>query len=539
MTRLVAAVAAGALLLSGCGGGSKSGKSAAGGSGSGSTEKVFNYVNTDEPKHLDPAFSYDVYEGIASGLLFDGLVNFGKGADIVPGLAEKWEVSEDGTSYTFHLREAKFSNGKSVSSADVKYSFTRILWPATNSDRKWVVNEIAGSDEVTSGTTKDLAGLTTPDAKTVGIRLRRPYAAFLTKIAMPSGAIIPEGSAGTDTPNRDFEKNPIGTGPWVLDKWLHDQRLEFKRNEYYWGEKPKLDHYIYHVQVDDSVQRQQFKVGKVDQYTVGFTAYDQWIKDPQQKAELVEVPELNTYFVAINSSKPALKDKRVRQAIAQGIDKKAIFEQLQKSRGTLAHGPVPPGIKGYRPDIKPREFDPEKAKALLAEAGVKDLTLSLWERTEAQNDEICAAVKSDLEKSGIHVNIIRRDLAAFREAVYNGEPDMYFYSWWLDYPDIENALEPPFHSKNIPRNGNGCRYSNPEYDKLIDQAEAEPDAAKRIAMFQKAEDMLIEDCPWVPLYHRKSYTAVQPWVKNFSPELMVNAAKATDLDIDLAKKAGK
>jgi ABC-type transport system substrate-binding protein len=163
----------------------------------------------------------------------------------------------------------------------------------------------------------------------------------------------------------------------------------------------------------------------------------------------------------------------------------------------------------------------------------------LWERTEAQNDEICAAVKSDLEKVGIHVNIVRRDLAAFREAVYNGEPDMYFYSWWLDYPDIENALEPPFHSKNIPRNGNGCRYSNPEYDKLIDQAEAEADPAMRIAMFQKAEDMLIEDCPWVPLYHRKSYTAVQPWVKNFTPELMVNAAKATDIDIDLSAKAGK
>jgi ABC-type transport system substrate-binding protein len=200
---------------------------------------------------------------------------------------------------------------------------------------------------------------------------------------------------------------------------------------------------------------------------------------------------------------------------------------------------VPVGIKGYRENIQPRAYDVEKSKSLLAEAGVKDLNISLWEVTDAQTDEICAAAKADLEKIGVHVDIVRRDLAAFREAIYNGQADMYFYSWWMDYPDIENALEPCFHSRNIPRSGNGCRYSNPEYDALIDQAQAETNTDKRIQMFQKAEDMIIEDCPWVPLYHRKSYTAVQPWVKNFEPALMMNATKATGLDIDLARKGAK
>ncbi|MGI8907438.1 MAG: ABC transporter substrate-binding protein [Candidatus Sumerlaeaceae bacterium] len=501
--------------------------------------KVFNYVNTDEPKHLDPAFSYDVYEGIASGLLFDGLVNFGKGTETVPALAQSWEISEDGTSYTFHLREAKFSNGAPVTSADVQYSFSRLLWPETNSDRKYVVEEIAGADAVSGGTTHTLQGLSTPDPKTVLIKLRRPYQPFLMKLAMPSGAIIPENSAGTARPSQEFEKNPVGTGPWVLDKWEHDQRLEFRRNEHYWGERPKVDRFVYNVQVDDSVQRQLYKLGKIDQYTPGFAVYLQWIKDPEAKAALVKVPEMNTYFFAFNNSKPALKDKRVRQAISHAINTTAIFEKLQLSRGAHAFGPVPDLVQGYRPELKPRAYDPEKAKALLAEAGVKDLTISLWERTEAQTDEMCAAAKADLGKIGVHVNILRRDIAAFREAVYNGEPDMYYYSWWLDYPDIENALEPSFHSKNIPRKGNGCRYNNPEFDKLIDAAVAEADPQKRIQMFQQAEDMIIEDCPWVFLYHRRSDTAIQKWVKHFEPELLINASKCTDIDIDIGLKGNK
>lgn len=520
-----------ALLMAGCDGGNDA-KDA---SGPSAEEKVFNYVNVDEPKHLDPAFSYDVYEGIVSGLLFDGLVNFGTGTDVVPGLAETWEISDDRTSYTFYLREAKFSNGKPVTAEDVKYSFTRLLLPETNSDRKWVVEEIRGADAVTSGITRDLAGVSIPDSRTVQIQLRRPYGPFLTKIAMPSGGIIPAGSADTPQALRDFDQRPIGAGPWVLQKWIHDQRLEFVPNEHYWGGRPKLDRFVYHVQLEDSVQRQQYKVGKIDQYTVGFSAYAQWIKDANQKAELIEVPELNTYFFAFNNAK--ITDPRVRQAIAHGIDVQTIFDRLQLSRGTRAHGPVPVGVEGYRPGLEPREYDPLKARALLAEAGVKDLTIQLWIRQEAQTDEMAASAKADLAKIGVNVEIVRRDLAAFREGLYNGEPDMYYYSWWLDYPDMENALEPTFHSRNIPRMGNGSRYSNPDFDRLIEAAAVEPDEQKRIEMLQRAEDIIIADVPWVFLYHRKSFTAVQPWVKNYEPvPLMINASKYLDVDIDLERK---
>jgi peptide/nickel transport system substrate-binding protein/oligopeptide transport system substrate-binding protein len=499
--------------------------------------KVFNYSNIEEPKKLDPAYSYDVYEGIISGLMFDGLVLFDNGTNIVPGLAEKWEISPDGKVYTFHLRDAKFSNGKTVTSADVRYSFTRILRPETNSDRKWLFDRIVGADAVSSGTTRELKGLETPDAKTVKITLTRPYVPFLTKLAMPSAVIIPENSAGTDKPSPAFEAKPIGSGPWVLDRWLHDQRLEFHRNDKFWGHVPDVERFNYHIQIDPRVTQRQFEVGNFDILDIDFTIYSQYVRDPEKRKRMIESPELNTYFVGILSNKPKLKDKRVRQALAYAVDTKSIFENLQKGRGTWAYGPVPPGINGYRPDLKPREYNPDKARQLLAEAGATNLELDLWYRDEALGTEMMTAVQKDLEKIGVKVNVFRRDWATVREAIYNGTPDLYFSSWWLDYPDIENAIEPYFASANIPRQGNGAHFSNPEVDKLIADAEAEADADKRIAKFQKAEDAIIDECPWIFLYHRKSYVVVQPWVKGYKPSLMYNSGRFEDVDIDQALKA--
>lgn len=500
-------------------------------------EKVFNYVNVDEPKHLDPALSATVYEGIVNGLMFDGLVNFGKGTELEPGLAEKWEVSPDGMTCTFHLRDAAFSDGTTVTAADVRHSLTRLLIPDTGSDRKWVAESIQGSAEVTSGTTKELKGIETPDDKTVVIRLSRPDLAFLTKLAMPAGGIVPARVTDTDQSSKDFDKKPVGTGPWKLHKWTRDMRIEFMPNAHYWGPRPNLDRFNYSVQVDDTVQRQQFKIGKFDIYpSVGFTVYGQWNKDPEYKDRLLPLPELNTYYIGIVSTKPALQDKRVRQAIAHAIDTKGLFEKVQLGRGQLAHGPVPAGIEGHRPGLKPREYNPERAKELLKEAGVENLALNLWIRTEAQTDEKAAAIQADLAKVGIKCQINKRDHAAMNEATYSGQPDLFLWSWWLDYPDIENALEPCFHSRNIPRQGNRAHFSNAEMDRVLDEARNETDAKRRMELFQKAEDIVMDEVPWIPLYHRKSYAVSQPWVTGYEPSLMYNANRYTTVDIDLSKK---
>src|SRR5207253_2051018 len=159
-----------------------------------------------------------------------GLVNFGKKADVVAGLASRWEISPDGRTYTFHLRNARFSNGATVMAEDVRYSFTRILRPETGSDRKWVLNRILGADEVTSGIAKELRGIDTPDTQTVVITLARPYPAFLKMLAMPNGAIIQKDAAGRDKPDPAFDQKPFGSGPWMLHSWQRDQLIEFTPN---------------------------------------------------------------------------------------------------------------------------------------------------------------------------------------------------------------------------------------------------------------------------------------------------------------------
>jgi ABC-type transport system substrate-binding protein len=527
---MLAVLAAAAALIGGCGG-------SAGDQGTtAATEKVFNYVMVAEPKRLDPAFCYDLYEGIVCGLMHEGLVIFGRENEILPGLAERWAISPDGRTYTFHLREAGFSDGRPVTSADVRYSFTRILRPATNSERKWLFDSVEGADEVVSGSATELRGLETPDGRTVVLRLSRPDAAFLTKLAMPNAVIIPADSAGGAEPDRGYDRAPVSAGPWVLDKWLRDRRLEFRRNEHYWAGRFPLDRFFIHIQANDRVIQQGFEAGNFDIHAVSFTAWPQWSADPARRDRMMPVQELNTYYIGIMCSKPHLSDRRVRQAIAHAIDADGIFRNLQRGRGIRAAGPVVPGIRGHREGLAPWPHDIARARTLLAEAGAAGISLDFWFTEENLTAEIVAAARAGLEEAGFKVNLVRRDNPSLRQAIYNGEPDLYFWSWWLDYPDIENALEPSFHSRNIPYGGNGVRYSNPEADRLMDAARAEPNPDNRIALYQKVEDIVREDCPWVFLYHRRSYIMVQPWILGYRPAIMYNAERFTDVDVDLARK---
>jgi len=488
-----------------------------------------NYAQIDEPRKLDPAFVKDLYEGIVSGFLYDGLVVFGKGAEVEPGLAERWEISPDGRTYTFHLRDAKFSDGKAVTSADVRYSFTRILKAETLSDRKWVLDRIVGAQEVTSGTATELAGLATPDARTVVITLQQPYPVFLTMLAMPNAAIIPEGSAGIDKPDPNFNQKPIGSGPWMLTKWVHDQRLEFERNPHFWSERPRLERLVYHIQLEDQVRRAQFESGKHDLYQIGFQAHEAYVGTRSSKYETTSVQELRTDYIGIMCHKPQLSDKRLRQAIARAIDRDTIFEKLQKGRGVLAHGVVPPGTPGYRNDLPLASHSTSAARELLQQVGAANLKLDLWFRQEPLNSEIASQVQSDLQAAGLQVTLVPRDQASLRMGIHEGQADLFLGSWTLDYPDMENALYPPFHSRNIPRQGNGSHFSNAEVDALLDRARSEADPQARIALYQQVEDHIREECPWVPLFHRRTFYAVQPNVRGFTPALMYNADRFTDV----------
>lgn len=516
-TRLLAAPAA-ALLLAACGGG-----------GADAPRRLVLAL-PDEPSRLDPAFNRDLYEGIVSGFIFDGLVGFGRGTEIEPRLAESWETSADGRAYTFHLRDARFCDGRPVTSDDVRYSYTRLLRPETNSGRRWVVNRIAGAAEVTSGTAAELAGLETPDARTVRITLDRPYPPFLTLLAMPAASVIPRDAAGRARPDPAFNRAPVGTGPWRLRHWLRDQRLEFEPNPHFWGGRPGFDRLTYQVLLDENARQRLFEVGAVDICQVGFAVHDHWMRDPARAARMKQVQELRTDYIGFMNHKGALRDPRVRRALSHAVDVEAVFRHIQKGRGVVAHGPVPPGIPGHRADAAPRAHDPALARRLLDEAvggGAAVGTLRLWYRDEALNAEVVRKVRDDLAEVGVKVEPVPRDLAGLRAGIWEGAPDLFMGSWTLDYPDAENALVPTFHSRNIPRQGNGSRFSDPAVDRLLEEAEAQTDPQKRVEAFRRAEDAVREACPWIFLFHRRTFYAVGERVEGWEPALMYNADRYT------------
>lgn len=503
--------------------------------------RVIQYVQSDEPRRLDPAFSKDLYEGIANGLLFDGLVGFGAGAAVEPRLADRWTTSPDGRLYDFHLRDGvTFHDGRPLRAGDVRYSFERLIHAATGSDRRWVLARVDGAAEFTSGLTPNLRGLTLPDGpdgRRVVMALARPSPVFLTQLAMPAAAIIPEGAAGPagEKPDGKFDRKPVGTGPWVLGKWQHDRRIEFTRFPGYWNTaaanagvpQAAPSSLVWHVVSEDSTRRRLFETGKTDMYPVGFASWEAWSRRPTPAGEaMTGVDEISTTFFGVQcSGRPALRDPAVRRGLAAAIDADVIFRRLQHGRGRRAAGPVPPGVPGFREGRMPPARDLAAAKAALSTlaADSRRAPLRLLYRQDALNAEIAAAARADLAAAGVMAEPMVRDQAALRQAVWGGDYDLFLGSWRLDYPDAEAVLAPCFHSRNVPRQGNQCHLRDDGLDRLIEAAETEVEPARRLSAWQAAEDRVIELSPWIPLFHPRGDFAVARSLKDWRPALMYNA----------------
>jgi peptide/nickel transport system substrate-binding protein len=491
-------------------------------------------AHPDQPRRLDPAHSKDLFEGIASGLLYDGLVGYDSANGLEPRLAESFSSNDDFSSFQFKLRRnARFHDERPVTSADVRYSFERVLRPETGSDRRWVLNRIEGADLLTSGITRSLDGLLTPDDHTVIIKLSHPGPVFLRLLAMPAASIIPAGSAdntpaaaGSMTP---LDTQPIGTGPWKLVNWQRDRRLVFERHTDSWGPAPKFDKLLWQVIADDAVRRTAFQQGQVDIHEVGFQEWDRYQQDPALKAQLLPNQELRTDFLGFGCARPGISNPQVRRALRLALDTNILFERIQKGRGVPATGPVPP-LPGWTPPtaVPP---DPTQARTLLKEAGYDEsnpLKVTLWYRELSLNSEIVAAVREAWQSVGVKVETMPRDQAAFRAAIWAGQPDVFLGSWTLDYPDPENALVPPFHSRNIPRQGNQAHFADDTTDDLLDDARDTLDPADRIRKFRQAEAHVNDLTPWIPLFHRRTYHTTGPRITGWKPKLMYNADRFLD-----------
>jgi len=481
--------------------------------------------DTYDPRSLDPALSTDVPTGRAVSYVFEGLTRFAPDARLEPALATHWDVSPDGRTYTFHLRHGvTFQDGRPLTSRDVIHSFTRALDPATHGGRAEPLLPIRGAPAFANGKATTIAGLSAPDDSTVKITLDQPLAIFPKLLAMPVASVLP-----ADAP-ANVGEHPVGTGPWTLVKWKHDDYLLFARNASYWGGAPKADSLEARVIAEPSTAVAEFEAGNVDVVEIPPDEIAGWQADSVRRRLLVEAPSLDLVYVAINTTRGPLRDPRVRRAINLAVDTKTILSQLVHGRGHLAAGVIPPSLGGADSSRAPYAYDPAQARQLLTAAGHPNgIDVELWTGATPIMVRVAEAIQAYLNAVGVRTKIVQRDAASAREAARQGETDLFLKDWYADYPDAEDFLDPLLGSANRGLGGNVSFYRNPAFDALMTAARREPDESRRDALYRRADSLAFADAPMLYLYFYEKLFAVQPWIRGFTIPVIFNGQRWTDV----------
>lgn len=504
--------------MMGCGqGGGFSEKAKAG------SENVFRYPIPTNPTTLDPG---RVSDGDTIDLLqqvYEGLVGWSTDNTVEPRLAEKWEVIEDGKAYKFTLRQGvKFHNGKVMTSEDVKWSIERNVRKGVNENTYGYINDIVGLMDYREGKAPEITGIETPDPQTVIIRIPTPRAYFLGKMTFMVTAIMPKDAVPADSEITTPEQM-IGTGPFKVARYVREQLIELVANKDYYGGAPKVDKIQRPVIKDAATRLNKYKAGELDLVAVERQDVVALQNDPQYKDQVKAFDRPSLFYLGLNQNTvKEFQDRRVRRAIGMAIDRAAIVENQLGGLNTVATGIVPPGMPGHRPDAAALPFNVEEAKKLLAEAGFPDgkgfPALEMNFR-EARPDirVVAEAVASQLKENlNITVNLRTMEWRAYLEKYDAKQLTFYHMRWMADYLDPENFLSYMLATYG-PENKHG--YNNPEFDRLCREADAGLDQAKRLALYATAEDIALQDAPWIPVYYQKDFELIHPRVKGLRESL--------------------
>lgn len=481
-----------------------------------------------DPRSFDPALSTDVPTGRAVGYVFEGLTRFSPDAQVEPALASSWTVSSDGRIWRFTLRQnVKFHDGSAFTAPNVIASFARVLDPKTRGGRGWPLFPIAGARDFAAGNAKTIRGLQVLNDSTIEITLTEPFAIFPKLLAMPVASIVPDSIAA------DFGEKPVGTGPWKLAEWKHDDFARFVRNETYWGTKPLQDTLIARIIPEPSTAVAEFEAGNVDLLYIPEAESRDWEQTEEKKGLLQSAPVLRLWYIAINTTRGPLADVRVRRAINHAVDTKAILTQLLGGRGTLAAGIIPPALEGADTTRAPYAHDVARARQLLAEAGYPNgITIKLWCSQDATQSRVAQAVQGYLKEAGITAELVQRESASMREAARKGEADLVLKDWYADYPDAENFLYPLLHSSNAGVGGNVSFFKDAGFDSVVTASRRETDLVARTALYARADSIAFAQAPMVFLLFYNELYAVQPWLRNWTAPTIFNGQRMIGARID-------
>jgi oligopeptide transport system substrate-binding protein len=501
--------------------------------------KVYRFVlDTDAPT-LDPAQVTDTVSDKVVRDIFDCLIKFDSEMNYVPAIAESWDAPPaGGTEWVFHIRKGvKFHNGREVNANDVAYSFTRVLDPKTSSPRTWVLNMIKGAKQFINKETDKVEGIEVLDENTIKITLEYPFTPFLGCLCMSTCAIVPREEFEKLTDESEFSLHPVGTGPFVFSKWIPDNEIVLVANKDYFNGAPKLEGVTYRIIKEAMARVQEFQNGNIEHTDIPPQDLDRILADPVLSKLVVRRSLMDVYHMAFNCDKAPFKGNiKLRQAFNYAIDKEHIVKNILKDNMELAKGYIPPSMANFDSPVDGFPYDPEMAAMLLGEAGFPEgqglEPIKLYIDNDEIHEKIAVAVANDLKKLGVNITIQKLDWGAFLDAIDEGEPAFFQMTWLADYPDPDNFLYVLLDSKNWGAMGNHARYSNPEFDKLVEQAQKETDWNIRRELYYQAEAMAMDDCPWLILFTNRCNVLVQDYVKDLEITALDRAPRLPNVDLE-------
>jgi oligopeptide transport system substrate-binding protein len=483
-----------------------------------------------DPPTLDPHLSGDATSAEYVVEIFSGLVTFDRDLNLVPDLAERWEVSDDGTVYTFFLREnARFHNGKPVRAQDFKWSLERACDFRTRSTTAdTYLGDIVGCRDKLRGNADEVKGVRVIDDQTLEITIDKPRVYFLAKLTYPTAYVLDQENV--ERGGRTWTDKPNGTGPFKLAEFNFGERIVLERNDDYYREPmPQLERIDFVL--SGGSRMVMYEQGELDMTSVGLNDIER-VTDPTNplNAELNIVESMGIFYIGLNTNQPPFDDMKVRQAFNYALDRQRIVDVVYKKTVPVAWGVVPPTMPHYNnPDLKPLEYDLQKALELIAESKYgdvsefPDITFHVLGAGGATGRIIEAIVASYEENLGVQIEVQQTDWATFlSDLTRTDNPNQMWggeAGWIADYPDPHDFLDVLFRCDSMQ---NHTGYCNPKVDDLLDQAGSEEDPDRREALYRQVEQIVVDEAPWVPLFFEVQYWLVKPYVKDaYIPPMVI------------------
>jgi oligopeptide transport system substrate-binding protein len=479
---------------------------------------------SSNPLYYDPATTSDS----DLKLVFSGLVALDPHMNLIPDLASTWEISPDGTVYTFHLRQnARFHDGRAVTAQDVIFSWERAAAPATRSGTVLTyLGDIVGVREMNRQAASGIRGLKAIDDHTLQVTIDMPKPYFLLKLTYPTAFVVDKANIATGP---DWYRHPNGTGPYKLIEWIKDKQIVYQANPDFYLGKPGLPYVVINLYSGEGSAL--YETGDVDMAGVPLYSVDRFL-DPAEPLhkELHTSVNLCTDYIVFDSTRPPFNDIKVRQAFTMAFDRQEYIDVVLHGHALPAVGLYPPGLPGFNSMLKGISYDPQGARQLLAESkygGPTGLPAIVYTDSGFGSTvglEVAALAQMWKQTLGVTISIENIEPNYYTEQIsarHHGQ--LFTYGWCADYPDPENFADLLFYSDS---NQNISGYSNLDLDKLLEAARTEQNVTRRMALYQQAEQIIVNDAPVLFITHSLSYTLVKPYVKGFV---------ATPIDISLER----